>query len=129
MFTTFFFSVEALSKKQVNSKILGFKFLAGNLTNTEELQLPNGTSASLIFKNSMPALDPPYETIMRKLHPGEVPSAVPKTGTCAFLELDGKKRYVFLRFAYDEHLYIYIFSFSDNDQVARGQAKAVERNN
>jgi hypothetical protein len=75
----------------VNTHILGFKFLTGIASLIEELPLPNGTSAALVFKNRMPALDPPYETILRKLHPGEVPTAIPKTGVCAFLELNAEE--------------------------------------
>ena len=48
-------------------------------------EIPAGTFVEIVFQHAATAKNPPVRTLRRDLDPGEVPSAVIGSASCAFL--------------------------------------------
>jgi hypothetical protein len=78
---------EPVGLKQVNSPLISYTIKGAGLSDLEPAitNIPEGTFVQIVFEHAATAKNPPVRTLRRDLDPGEVPSAIIGSASCAFL--------------------------------------------
>jgi len=81
------FDREPEGLKQVNSPLISYTIKGAGLSDLEPAitNIPEGTFVQIVFQHAATAKNPPVRTLRRDLDPGEMPSAIIGSASCAFL--------------------------------------------